>query len=233
MRNNLRVSLVAAVSLGLLSPLLTPGTASAQTLTVSFETTPVGASVYAPTNVVAVWIEDSGGNFVKTIGRYSLVRTVHLVAWNAASGGDEDAVSGATRLDHNTALSFDWKLRANGELVPEGTYTVRVEVADDNSTTADQNHQGSFTFEHNGEASNQDLTVEGFNNVDVNYDPTPDGGGGDGSGDGTGDGSGGEAANSGVAIGACSATSGSGGSLALLLCLALLAAGRRRRKHSR
>jgi hypothetical protein len=187
--------------------------------------------VYAPFNVVAVWLEDANGGYVKTIGRYSAVRTIHLVAWGESSGNDMDAVSGATRLDHASALTFDTKLQANGSTLPEGTYTIRVEVADDNSVTADQNTQQSFTFEHNGTASNEDVTAPGLNNVNVNYDPTPVGGGdGDGDGDGKGDGNGnGAGANGGVAIGTCNSSGGASGSLALLICLALFAGFRRRR----
>lgn len=236
MRFNVKASLLVSLALGLITPLLAPATASAQTLTVTFETQPVGGGTYAPFNVVAVWIEDAQGQFVKTIGRYSGVRTQHLVAWNQASGGDTDAVSGATRLDHNTALTFEWKLKVDGQTVPEGDYTIRVEVADDNSTTPDQNTQASFTFSHNGEASNEDVTAPGLSNVNVNFDPTPndDGGGGNGDGGGDGDGGGngngnGAGENGGVAVGTCNAGGSGGGSLAGLLCLALLI-GLRRRK---
>ena len=230
-RSNVQASRFVALALGLIAPLLLPGVSNAQTLTVSFETTPIGGSVYAPANVVAVWIENSAGEYVKTIGRHSAVRTQHLVAWQEKSNNDMDAVSGATRIDHNTALSFEWKLKAGGVVVPEGTYTIRVEVADDNSTTPDQNHQATFTFDHNGEPSNQDVTGPGLENVNINFDPTPNDDGGDGGGDGGGNGNGngnGGGDNGGVAVGGCNAGSSSGGALGLLLFVALLAVRRRR-----
>ena len=121
-------------------------------LTVSFESTQVGA-IYAPTNVTAVWIEGptvglNPGPFVKTIGRWADVRRVHLVAWRAKAGiNDVDAVSGATRLDHFTPLTVEWDLKNKlGEIVPDGVYTIRMEMADGNSTAQAQNNQGSFTF---------------------------------------------------------------------------------------
>lgn len=121
-------------------------------LTVSFESTPVG-SVYAPTNVVAVWIQGPTvganlGPFVKTIGRWADVRRPALAAWRAAAGiNDVDAVSGATRQDHATPLTVEWDLKNKlGVIVPDGIYTIRMETADGNSTAAAQNFQGTFTF---------------------------------------------------------------------------------------
>ncbi len=125
---------------------------AAPMLTVSFNTTQVGA-FHAPKNVVAVWIEGptvgiNPGPFVKTIGRWADVRKADLVAWrNKAGLNDIDAVSGATRLEHNDKLTFEWDLKNKlGELVPDGIYTIRMELADGNSTAQGQNHQGTFTF---------------------------------------------------------------------------------------
>lgn len=60
---------------------------------------------------MAVWIEGGGGTFVKTIGRWADVRRGSLVAWNQKSGGDADAVSGATRTAHTNALTLTWDLK--------------------------------------------------------------------------------------------------------------------------
>src|SRR5215211_6499416 len=80
-------------------------------VTARFTTTPKGGP-YAPRNCVVVWVEDQTGAFVKTIGRWSAVRTPHLVAWVAKAGaGDVDAVSGATRIDHTARLSVQWDLK--------------------------------------------------------------------------------------------------------------------------
>lgn len=142
-----------------------PGGA-AESLAVSLQTTPVGGE-YAPRNIVAVWIEDQNGGFVQTIGRWSATRTQHLVAWVQASGQDTDAVSGATRLNHDDTISTDWDVGAAG--LDDGTYSVRVEVADQNSTTPDENHQATFTFEKNGEASVQDLSGQGLTSITLDY----------------------------------------------------------------
>lgn len=150
--------------------LLAPVSARAQeTLQVSFDTTPVGGK-YAPRNILAVWIEDETGAFVRTIDRWAGVRINHLVAWSAASGQDADAISGATRANHDNRITAVWDmLDFNGMPVPNGTYTIRMELADDNSTSPDQNNQGTFSFVRDGQASTQNVGGTGFLNVTIDY----------------------------------------------------------------
>jgi len=65
-----------------------------------------------PNNVVAVWVEDSIGNFVKTIGRRSSVRSTSLINWTAKSGGasvDTDGLAGASRSSHTGTFTFNLK----------------------------------------------------------------------------------------------------------------------------
>lgn len=144
--------------------------ASADSLTVAFDTTPNGGT-FAPRNVVAVWIEGSAGAFVKTIGRWANVRKVDLVAWTAKSGSDMDAVSGATRLDHSQRLTVMWDLKDRaGAIVPDGTYTIRMELADGNVSQPAQNHQGTFTFVKAATGSMQSGQANGgFQNVDIMF----------------------------------------------------------------
>ncbi len=121
-------------------------------LTVSFKSTPVGAT-YAPLNVVAVWIEgpkvgNNLGPFVKTIGRWADVRRIDLIAWqNKAGLNDVDAITGATRQNHDNALTAEWDLKDKlGVLVPDGIYTIRMEMSDGNVSTVGENNQGTFSF---------------------------------------------------------------------------------------
>lgn len=147
--------------------------AEAGTLSVTFTTTPVGGQ-YAPRNVVAVWIQNQGGTFIKTIGRWANVRKQHLVAWTAAAGPtDADAVSGATRLDHAAPLTVTWNLLDRAAAtIPDGTYTIRMELTDLNANTAAQNHQGTFTFVKGPQPQVQaGLSSGGFVNVSINYQP--------------------------------------------------------------
>jgi hypothetical protein len=145
---------------------------SGPSLQVTVTTTPNGGP-YAPANVVAVWVEQ-GGTFVQTIDRWAAVRAQHLVAWNAAAGaGDTDAVSGATRGNHATPLTITWDLRdPGGAVVPDGTYTIRMELADSNANLATQNRQGTFTFVKGPSPQSQaGLSNGGFENVSITFTP--------------------------------------------------------------
>lgn len=161
----------------LLAGLLTLGLASSGAtaqgvLTVTSTTQPHGGN-YAPKNIVATWVEDAAGNFVITIDRWAATRKAHLVGWIAKAGtADVDAVSGATRAAHGS-LTATWDLRDRlGNEVPDGTYTIRMELADSNATLATQNAQGTFTFTKDGVPSTQTaLSDGGFSNVTLDYAP--------------------------------------------------------------
>jgi hypothetical protein len=151
------------------------GTASAE-VTILATTGPVPApnNTYAPANVVVVWVEDQAGTFVATLDRHAAVRKPHLVAWLAKAGaGDNDAVSGASRPNNAAPLSMTWDLRDRaGNLVADGTYTIRMELAEENSTTAAQNNQGTFQFVVSATAELQTgLANGGFTNVSIDFQP--------------------------------------------------------------
>ncbi len=146
-------------------------------LVVTFTSTPTpGGGQYAPSNVDAVWIEGpTGTTFVKTIGQWAATRKGNLLAWNAAAGpNDVDAISGATQLTYATPLTtMAWNLQDRlGAVVPDGTYTVRMESTDLNANTAAQNNQGTFTFVKSAVAQSQTgLTNGGFTNVSIQFTP--------------------------------------------------------------
>lgn len=143
------------------------------TMTVTFTSEPVGIDErYAPKNIVATWIENAAGTFVKTIDRQAGTRINHLVAWRGMSGAnDTDAVTGATRADHNTPVTAIWAIPAD---LADGTYTIRIETADANAGTADENNQGSFTFDKNGTSLKQEnLAIAGYTKVTIDYVASP------------------------------------------------------------
>jgi hypothetical protein len=145
--------------------------AHAQGVTVRFTTTPAGGN-YAPRNVVVVWIEDGTGTFVKTIGRWANQRKQYLLDWVAKAGAnDADAVTSATRMDHLTTIQAVWNLQnKQGVVVPDGTYTIRMELADADTSTAANNHEGTFTFVKGPNPQVQTaLSNGGFNNVNISY----------------------------------------------------------------
>ena len=56
--------------------------------------------------------------------------------------------------------------------LPNGTYTVRMEVADTNAITATANNQGTFTFIKGPNPQMQTgLSNGGFTNVSISYTP--------------------------------------------------------------
>lgn len=165
---------VSRVALVLSLALTAPALAQQQGLTVSFTTTPAGGN-YSPKNIVAVWIETSSGVFTKTIGRWAQTQKADLVAWRTKAGtSDTDAMSGATRPNHTTppTLTATWDLKnKSGVVVPDGTYTIRMELADRNSTATTQNNQGTFTFVKGATSSHQTTSGGGFNGVVIDYVP--------------------------------------------------------------
>ena len=168
----MRVSLgslaVAAVLLGGATPALADGA-----LTVTATTSPNGGP-YAPSHVLAIWVQGPNGQFVKTIGRWAAERRQHLVAWTTAAGAaDADAVSGATRNTHATPVTVTWNLRdKTNTVIPDGTYTIRMELADQNANLANQTRQGTFTFVKGPTAQMQTaLTNNGYTNVSINFNP--------------------------------------------------------------
>lgn len=137
-------------------------------------TTPAGQ--FAPNHVVAVWVETQAGAFVKTIGRWSAVRTQSLQTWIGKAGtADADAVSGATQATQpNNLVTMEWDLKdRQGQVIPDGTYTIRLELADFNVGGGTPN-LGTFTFVKGPSPQNQTaLTNGGYSNVSIEFAPPP------------------------------------------------------------
>jgi len=94
------------------------------------------ASGFGPAHspFVAVWVEDSDGNFVNTVSVWynppKGERWInHLESWfSAADGTDVDAVTGATRPAGTYSVTWDGT-DTEGNRVPSGDYVVYVEAA--------------------------------------------------------------------------------------------------------
>gem|GEM_PF-2736319 len=94
---------------------------------------------YSPRNVGAIWIAGPSGTFVKTLAEWGVKRISRLAAWNAAttqaglSRNTVDAVTGATLSSHQTH-QVSWNCAdTKGKTVPDGSYTLHLEMDDDNS----------------------------------------------------------------------------------------------------
>jgi hypothetical protein len=146
----------------------TPGT-----LSVSASTSSTGGN-YAPKNIVAIWVEDEQGNFVKTLLAYAQTRKTHLNTWEAsttAAGSPfntVDAITGATKTSHATRTCTWDATDVNGNIVPDGTYRLRMELTDKNGT-------GNFsTFTFSKDTLPVNLTpanVPSFSSISINWEP--------------------------------------------------------------
>jgi len=161
------------ISLFILSAVSWINAQSDGVLTITATTSSAGGN-YAPKNIVAIWIEDEQGNFVKTLLAYAQNRKTHLNTWEAsttAAGSPfntVDAITGATKTSHATR-TCTWNCTdVNGTLVPDGIYKVRMELTDKNST-------GNFsTFTFTKDTNPVSLTpsnVPSFTSISINWAP--------------------------------------------------------------
>jgi len=105
------------------------------TLAVTVATSTYGGS-YAPRHVLAIWVANSSGTFVKSLMVYAAARKPDLTNWLSAtsSGNTTDAVTGATLSTHG-AHSTTWNgTNTSGTVVANGTYKLCVEYTESNAT---------------------------------------------------------------------------------------------------
>ncbi len=108
-------------------------------LTVSTTTSTAGGS-YKPRNIVAVWIEDASGNFVKTLMVYAKFYTTYLTKWKASTlkAGSQynsvDAITGASKNAYGNLECYWNGTDYKGNQMPDGKYKVWMELTDKNST---------------------------------------------------------------------------------------------------
>jgi hypothetical protein len=94
-------------------------------------TTKSAKGKYAPRHVLAVWVTNSKGQFVKTLELYGRKRMKYLKRWAEQSRNNQvDAVTGATAKTHR-AHTVTWDCRdTKGALVPDGEYQIHVELTE-------------------------------------------------------------------------------------------------------
>lgn len=137
-------------------------------------TTITNNSTYSPKNVFAMWIKDANGKFVASCKVMANARKVHLVKWNASSGGNVvNAVTGSTLPNHQThTITWDGK-NAAGALAEDGTYQIWVEYTSTNSST-NGNAGPSMTAEFTKGTTTQHQTPANttyFQNIVVDWAP--------------------------------------------------------------
>lgn len=147
---------------------------TAGTLSVTVTTSSAGGN-YAPRNIVAIWVEDSSGKFVKTLLAYAANRRTHLNNWEASttSAGSAfnatDAISGATRNNHGT-YTCTWNgTDYSGKPVADGTYSLKMELTDKNAT----GNSASYSFvKGNNNQTISPAVVPSFSGVSIEWKST-------------------------------------------------------------
>ena len=142
-------------------------------LTVATTTSSAGGN-YAPRNIVAIWVEDAEGNFVKTLLAYAQSRRTHLNTWQASTqaAGTEynvvDAITGSTRSSHGTR-NCTWNATDyNGNTMADGTYSVWMELTDRNGT----GNFSSFSFEKGPDVVNlTPADMPSFASITIDWQP--------------------------------------------------------------
>lgn len=147
---------------------------SAQTsgkLDVTVTTSSAGGN-YAPRNIVAIWIEDASGNFVKTLLAYADKRIKHLNNWETTTNlkgtmyNRTDAITGATKSSH-AARTCSWDgTDYNSNLVADGKFFICMELTDKNST----GNYSKFEFEKGADNSVTPPNVPSFSSINIAWE---------------------------------------------------------------
>lgn len=160
--------------------------------TLSFTFSQSAATAQATKNIIAVWIEDANGGFVKTRFRYVGNNTKdHLPTWAVKSGGSAsnatsascnvvDATTGATRTSSTTPSAFGTKTiswdgkNVSGTLVADGTYKIFIESSWCNPEPANNTHNvlTSFTFTKGASVFTTNPTDANFSNISISWTPS-------------------------------------------------------------
>jgi hypothetical protein len=143
-------------------------------LTVSTTTSTAGGQ-FTPRNVVAIWIEDASGNFVKTLMVYAKFYTTYLTKWKASTtkSGSQynsvDAITGASKTAYGK-LDCYWNGKDyKGNAMPDGKYKVWMEMTDKNST----GNSASFEFTKGASIDNPTAANKpSFSSNLIKWEPT-------------------------------------------------------------
>jgi hypothetical protein len=128
---------------------------------------------HSPLHVVAIWIEDNSGNFIKTkIKNCSSTTIDHLGIWYYKSGQNViDALTGPTLTSHGP-ISFEWNgINVAGTLVSDGIYNIWIEMAwADSKTIGKTSTSFSFTKGPNS-FYNIPAGTSNFSGISLNWIP--------------------------------------------------------------
>ena len=98
-----------------------PAASTPGTLNVTVTTSATTGGTYIPRNVEAIWIQNSSGQFVKSLLVYAAARIGELTNWNTSSAGNKvDAITGATQISHGVRTCSWNGTNVSGVVVADG-----------------------------------------------------------------------------------------------------------------
>ncbi len=142
----------------LLSFIFINASATNGTLTIKATTKPSSNPHEGVDNIIAIWVENASGNFVKTLHATSksMEYRQNLLNWKLATTlaaspyNVVDAVTSATYHTHVERTGIWNGTNTSGAVVADGTYKVRFEIADNDFTSYSAAnvpaYTGTFTF---------------------------------------------------------------------------------------
>ncbi|PLX07691.1 MAG: hypothetical protein C0596_09670 [Marinilabiliales bacterium] len=143
-------------------------------LDVSVSTSEAGGQ-YSPRNCVVIWVEDSEGNFVKTLLSYAQMYRIYLTNWKnstSAAGvayNTTDAITGSTVNTHGTRTCSWDGTNYQGNDVADGTYRLCMELTDKNAT----GNYSYFTFtKADADDSQTPSDVPSFSDIVFSWAPS-------------------------------------------------------------
>ncbi len=141
---------------------------------VTFTVTTVSeGGTYSPNNIVAIWIKNSSGTFIRSMKVMAATRIQYLYQWKTSSSLNKvDAITGATLTSHQTH-TVTWNCKdLSGNTVPDGDYQFWVEYTDKDA----QGPYTNYTFTKGASPVSTNFTNQSyFINASVTYTPSPTG----------------------------------------------------------
>jgi len=142
---------------------------TAGTLTVTTTTSTYNGN-FSPRHVLAIWVENNSGAFVKTLLVNAQARRQYLTNWysSTSNGNTIDAITGATLNSHGV-VTCSWKgTDVSGNLVNNGTYKVCMEFTENDGTGKFSN----FSFAKDTVITTQSPSAQSnFSNITIKWTP--------------------------------------------------------------
>lgn len=136
----------------------TSGTMSAVVTTTTY------SGRYSPKHVMAAWIVNSSGTFVKSLNVYGNNYMNYLTSWVSASASSKtDATTGATLSNHGS-VTCTWNGKnTSGTIVPDGTYKLCVEFTESDAV----GKFATYSFTKGSSAASGGTVVTSSSNISL------------------------------------------------------------------